>query len=1005
MKKFKGILIVCLLVILSCSDQPFVVGVDSPLRVVYISPTDSATNVSRDAVVKIIFSEEVAESSLADNVVLYDFSKKDENTKVESDITYSKETNTVLLKPRKSLNFATQYLIRVKSGVTKVSTKDSKGGQLAREISAVFTTEYINDLHIISVYPSNGATGVSPDTNIVVTFSESIDNTPPSFDQTSSFVVCDMGSPDSYADGKCNNPIAGRWSFDETKRIATFKPETNFGYTRAVRLILSTSVRSQRAKDFGDKVGDRLYGHLKSDYTVDFMTKLLDRFDVLSVHPAGGSNKVSLDSLITIRFSEPVNTDSVIFFNKEGDESALKDTATLFVEDISDKDKSTFYYLKGEWDSEKKTLILTNADPGDGDTKADFPYSRTIRITLKSKIQSERGKNLINPPEPFKTSQGYLNNNESDYISAFSTLDPPELMIVSAEPDPDSKNISVRSGIKITFSEAVDLATIIYPEKIDSSDYNFALKDITDINNPLLVEPSDRANPFKVNSDKPNTVVFTPKYPLKHLHTYQLEIREGIASLRATGKSGFLKIPLLYNFETEGVERFYVTSVNPNDASKDNSIYSKVRVRFNRAFRNDSLLVLQTNGNITQISGKTITDNSANMTPDTLNGFIVKFKGGNSSCSGFITRNSDKTFELSENPSCPVDNTFTYEIYKPALILSSALSYIEPFNTDLPFFSYKSYITSGFVSSTVNNTITDSDKSFRTDELKGKTIRFVRGKIAGESYTIEANTSDTITISGQFAETPDTTSEYIIVDSSPVAKSSVSSADSRSIRIENAGFDIDSLKGFELFVSDGTGKGQTRGIIANDIDTIFVDEEFETPPDNSSQIEIRNSREFIFVPKHTIAYNSSVTGRITDVIKGAIIDSLNNRNDEQLFYFDIIKAPELAIKTVSPSDRADNIDTETTIRIYFSESVDPASVKKESGNIILLDSASNPVDYTVLPVGAESDNIEIIPVRTALNQPRLRYSEKYTLTLKSQITSIRGGTLGKDYSFTFKTID
>ncbi|MCX7943090.1 MAG: Ig-like domain-containing protein, partial [Deltaproteobacteria bacterium] len=1005
MRKITGILVFCILVIAACSDQPFVVGVDSPLRVVYISPTDSATNVSRDVVVKVVFSDEVVEDSLTDNVVLYDFSKKDESMKVETDLTYSKDTNTVFLKPRKSLNFATQYLIRVKSGVTKVNTKDSKGGRLAREISAVFTTEYIDDLKIVSVLPSNGATGVAPDTNIVVTFSEAIDTSPPSFDQTSSFVVCDVGSADSYVGGKCKSPISGSWSFDETKRIATFKPETNFGFARAVRLILSTSVRSQRAKDFGDNVGGKLYGHLSSDYTVDFMTKLLDRFDVLSVSPANGASGIVLSSQIIIRFSEAVNKESVVFFNKEGDESALKDTATLFVEDITDKDNTNFYYMKGEWDSETKTLTLTNVDPKDGDTKKDFPYSRNIRITLKSRIQSERGKNLVNPPEPFKTSQGYLNNNESDYVSVFSTIDPPELLILNTEPSPDSKSISIRGSIKITFSDVVDLTTLIYPEKLDSSNYTFALKDITDGDKPLLVEPSDRVNPFKVNSGEPNTVVFTPKYPLKNLHTYQVELREGIASLRATRKSGFLRFPLIYNFETEGVERFYIASVEPVDGSQDNSIYSKARVRFNRAFRNDSLLELQTTGNVTQIVGRTVIDNNANMIPDTLNGYIVRFKGGSASCSGFITKNSEKTFNLSENPSCPVDNTFAYEVYKPALILSTLSSYIQPFNTDSPFFSYRFYETSGFVTSATNNTITDSGKSFRIDELKGRMIRFLRGKLAGESYIIESNTSDTIKISGQFPEMPDTTSEYIVVESSQVVKSMISSAESRSIKIVGAGFETDSLKGFELYVVEGKGKGQIRGIVANDVDTVFVDDEFETTPDNTSQIEIRDSREFIFVPKDVIAYNSLVTGRVTNVTTAAVSDSLNGKIDEQLFTFGVIKAPELVIKAVLPSDRADNIDTETPIKIYFSEAIDPASVKKESGNLILLDSASNPVDFAILPVGTESDNIEIVPVRAAPNQPRLKYSEKYTLVLKSRIASLRGGTLGKDYSFTFKTVD
>ncbi|MGC8927238.1 MAG: Ig-like domain-containing protein [Myxococcota bacterium] len=1005
MKKFLCLLSLLLIFILSCSDQPFVVGVDSPLRVVYISPTDSATNVSRDVIIRVVFSEEVVESTLAENVVLYDYSKKDESLKVETELTYTKESNTVTLKPRKSLNFGTQYMIRVKSGVTKVDTKDSKGGRLAREISALFTTEYIDDLKVLSVYPSNGANGVEPDANIVITFSEAVDNTPPSFDQTTTFVVCDMGSKDAFTDGKCNSPIAGSWTFDEKRVIATFKPEKDFGYARFVRLILSTQIRSQRAKDFGDKVENTYYGHLRADYTVDFSTRLLDRFNVVSISPANGAGSVTLNSKIVIKFSEAVNTNSVIFFNKGGDESSLKDTATLLVEDITDINNIIPLYMKGEWDSENKILTLVNVNPSDGESIVDLKYSRIIRVTLKSKIQSVRGSNLINPPEALKNSQGYLNNGESDYISIFSTIDPPELLIVNVAPDIESRDVSIRTDIRITFSEAVNMDTMKYPADISSNDYTFRVTDITDENNILLIEPIDAQSPFKVDSDAPNTVIFTPKYPLDYLHKYRVELKEGIASLEATQNSGYLRLPLSYYFTTEGVEPFFVTSLSPEDKSVNNGIYSMLRVRFNRAFGTDTLLYEVQSGSITSVNDKVITDDSAHMIPDAFRGYILHFEKGSSTCSAFVLGNTEKSFEISENPACAPDNTFSYTLLKPALSLSGGANLIEPLSTDEPFYYYRRYLSSGMVVSSGTDSITDTSKSFADDELKGRLIRFLRGKASGEEYEIISNTKDTIKVGTPFTTQPDTGSEYIIVESADILKSTVSSADRRSIKIGGADFNIDELKGFEIFVSDGAGKGQIRGIIANDKDMLFVDSDFETTPDNTSQIVIREAREFIYVPKRTFAYGATINGRINDIVTAAIIDSKDGRLDELNFSFGIVLAPELAIKSVSPSDMSDNIDTEVTIKVFFSEAVDPATIKKESNNIVLLDGSLTPVDFTILPVGSETDNIEIIPVKTALNQPRLKYSEKYTLVLKSQITSLRGGSLGNDYSFTFKTID
>ena len=1006
MKRFIGLLLVVFLSF-SCSDQPFVVGVDSPLRVVYISPTDSATNVSRDVVVKIVFSEPVVESTLTDNIALYDYSKKDESLKVETELAYSKDTNTVTLKPKKALNYATQYLIRVKSDVTKVDTKDSKGGKLAREISTLFTTEYLSDLRVLSVYPANGATEVAPDSNIVVQFSEPVDNTPPSFDGSSSFVVCDMGSTDSYKDGKCNDPIAGNWTFDEKKTTATFKPEKAFGYTRSVRLILSKAIRSERAKQFGDKVGNNYYGHLIADYIVDFKTKLLDRFDVVSISPANGATGVSLDSKIVIRFSEPVNTESVVFFNKEGDEESLKESATILVENITDKNNIAPFYMKGEWDSENKALTLTSVDSKDGETVIPFPYSADIRITLKHTIQSERGKGLVNPEEIYKKSQGYLNNGEADIISGFSTIDPPDLLIVNIRPEADSKDISIRSQIRIKFSEPVDLATITYPSDINSENYRLRIVDITDENNRLLVEPLDTANPVLNDKDEPSTVVFKPKYPLDYLHTYELEIREGISSLRATQRGGFLRLPQIQRFTTEGTGEFYVSGTYPADGSQNNGIDTKVRVRFNRGINTDSLLEEFSKGSVSSITNKTITDENATFVPDTLKGYYVRFTKNDTECSGFIISNQNKSFEVEKTPDCAVDNTYSYVVYKPALVLSNQSEYISPVDSKKPFFFYNNFITSGVVTSATSDSITDSTKNFAVDELKGKLLRILRGKSAGETYEIKSNTSNTISITAQFTETPDSTSEYAIVTPAEVLKSSVSSADRRSIKIDGANFDVDEFKGFEVEIISSSGEAFRKGIIANDPDTLYVDSDLESIPDNTGQVVIRDAREFIYTPGDIIPYGSLVRGVIPSSTVLASIRDISNGSieDDFNFSFKISESPILSIKSVSPSDKADNIDTETTITIYFSEAIDPKSVEKASGNIVFLDDNNNPVDFTISPVGVETDNIEIIPVKTALNQPRLKYSTSYTITLKADIASLRGGRLAKDYSFKFKTLD
>lgn len=1003
MKRF---FVIASFLILACSDQPFVVGVDSPLRVIYLSPPDSATDVSRDVEVKIVLSEDILESTIPENVGLYDFSSKDESRKVDCDITYKKEIFTISLKPKKSLNFATPYLVRVRGGLTKVDTKDSKGGRLARELSSLFTTEYIEDLKVLSVYPANGAKGLSPDTEIKVTFSEPVDNTPPSFDGASSFVVCDMGGADAFQDGKCTDPIAGSWKFDESKKVATFTPEVPFGYARSVRLILATAVRSQRAKEFGDRVGTTYYGHLRSDYIVDFMTELLSPLEVLSVFPSNAATAVRLDTKIAISFSEAVDPGSVIYFNKIGDESDKENTATIFVEDITDNNEIKPFYLDGEWDSEGRVLTLTNVDPSDGSREMPFPYSKDIRITLKSKIRSKRGGSLINPPEALRSSQGFLNNGGADYTSSFSTIDPPELLIVDIRPSSESQHVSIRSQIEILFNQDVDITSFVYPQDINSIDYTFRVLDVTDENNIQIVEPLDTSKPVVSDTNNAALLVFKPKYPFDFLHRYRIEILSGVESAIATRRGGMLKSPVVSSFFTEPAKEFSISELHPYDRSENNGIDSVVRIRTNTAFNTSTLLGKIYEGGVSEILGRVITDENATFIPDSLRGYLVSLNGNNESCSGYIISNSEKSFELYSDPSCKVDNTFTYIVKRPALIVKSADDMIPPTSNDVPLDFYRDYITLGRVVLSDSSSITDTTKNFNTDELKGRSLRIIRGKGRGGVYEIESNTKDTIRITSEFSDQLDNTSEYIVVESADILKTVISSADRRSLKIEGAGLIPDGFTGYELVVLDGTAKGERRGIVANDTDTIYVDSDWERVPDNTSQISIREAREFLFVPENTFAYGSTISAVVEESLSAAVTDSQNGRLDNSLYFsFDIIPAPELVIKSTSPSDASDNISTETTIRVYFSEAVDPATIEKTASNILLIDNDGNPVSFSVVPQGVETDSIEIIPERALLNQPRLRYSSLYKVVLKSGIRSLRGGDLGDDYTFVFKTID
>lgn len=69
-------------------------------------------------------------------------------------------------------------------------------------------------------------------------------------------------------------------------------------------------------------------------------------------------------------------------------------------------------------------------------------------------------------------------------------------------------------------------------------------------------------------------------------------------------------------------------------------------------------------------------------------------------------------------------------------------------------------IESGTASSGTLNTVTDTTKTFTSDQFVGKVIYILSGTNAGEYRLITGNTTDTITVRKDFTSSIDSTSEY-----------------------------------------------------------------------------------------------------------------------------------------------------------------------------------------------------------------------------------------------------
>jgi hypothetical protein len=124
---------------------------------------------------------------------------------VASTVTYNAGTNTATLDPTEDLAYNTSYTITVTTGV-----EDVAGNNLAAQSTSTFTT--IQDTvapTVTATSPVAGATNVSRNTIITVTFSEAMD---PTTINGTTFTVSAGG------------PVVGSVSYNAATRVATFTP-------------------------------------------------------------------------------------------------------------------------------------------------------------------------------------------------------------------------------------------------------------------------------------------------------------------------------------------------------------------------------------------------------------------------------------------------------------------------------------------------------------------------------------------------------------------------------------------------------------------------------------------------------------------------------------------------------------------------------------------------------------------------------------------------------------
>ena len=170
MKRFSLIMIVLsmmTLVLSACGKGPLPPADKTPPNVISVSPANGAQNIPVNSSVIITFSEAMDASSINGQTIIVSTG----NSNVQGSVTYSGVT--AIFKPTSNLNPKTIYTVAVDAGV-----KDVAGNAMGSSYGYIFITGADLDAtppRVVDVQPSNRKTDVSPNTVIVVMFSEPMD--------------------------------------------------------------------------------------------------------------------------------------------------------------------------------------------------------------------------------------------------------------------------------------------------------------------------------------------------------------------------------------------------------------------------------------------------------------------------------------------------------------------------------------------------------------------------------------------------------------------------------------------------------------------------------------------------------------------------------------------------------------------------------------------------------------------------------------------------------------
>ncbi len=160
-------------------------------------------------------------------------------------------------------------------------------------------------------------------------------------------------------------------------------------------------------------------------------------------------------------------------------------------------------------------------------------------------------------------------------------------------------------------------------------------------------------------------------------------------------------------------------------------------------------------------------------------------------------------------------------------------------------------VYNGWATSSTNNTLTDTTKSWETDAFVNAYVVIINGTNNGEQKKIIGNTNNTLTVDSNWTTNPNTSSQYVIIQSTslnviPNLISGIATGGgSNTLTDTTKWFPNNKLAGFVVYILAGTGANQFNQVLSNTANVLTMTSAWNVQPDNTSQYVIFPIQQFL----------------------------------------------------------------------------------------------------------------------------------------------------------------